>query len=55
LHKQRVQFKSLTDAIDTSTANIWPRWGRSASEGRKTAYVDIKSTSIPLRLEKSGS
>jgi hypothetical protein len=55
LHKQRVQFKSLTDAIDTCTANIWPRWGRSASEGRKTASTNDKSTRIPLRLGKSCS
>ena len=52
LHRQRVQFKSLTDAIDTCTANIWPRWGRSASEGRKTASTDDKATRIPPSFGK---
>jgi hypothetical protein len=53
VHHGREQGLAGTDnAIDTCTANIWPRSGRSASEGRKMASTNDKATRISLRLGK---
>ena len=57
LHKRGVQFKSLTDAIDTGTASgrsssmSWPaspKWnGSSSSNGLKRASKSLASSAVP--------